>query len=80
MPHRKRRREVAKNTLWSIADEGIVLVVSVVGLLVRVPQLGDQQYGAYAALFALIGPLTAFPQSGVPLTVLEHTMRNDESV
>ena len=80
MPHRKRRREVAKNTLWSIADEGIVLVVSVVGLLVLVPQLGDQQYGAYAALFALIGPLTAFPQSGVPLTVLEHTMRNDESV
>ena len=80
MPHRKRRREVAKNTLWSIADEGIVLVVSMVGLLVLVPELGDQQYGAYAALFALIGPLTAFPQSGVPLTVLEHTMRNDESV
>ncbi len=80
MPHRRRRREVAQNTLWSIADEGIVLVVSMVGLLVLVPELGNEQYGAYAALFALIGPLTAFPQSGVPLTVLEHTMRNEEPV
>ena len=50
------------------------------GLLVLIPRLGAEQYGAFVALFALMGPVTALAQSGVPLTVFEHAVRDREPV
>jgi O-antigen/teichoic acid export membrane protein len=72
------RGDVAKNTIWSLADEAVSLVTGVVSLLLIIPHLGNGPYGAYAAMFALVGPFEAFAQSGVALTILEHTVRNDE--
>ena len=55
------------------------MVSAVVGVLVLIPHLGRELYLVYAGLYALVGFFSVFPQSGVTLTVLEHTVRNDES-
>lgn len=80
MTSRPRRRDLAANTVWSAIDELMLVVGSIVGLLVLVPRLGAEQYGAYAALFALMGPVTALAQSGVPLAVFDHAVRQREQV
>ncbi len=80
MTMHRRRRDLAANTVWSAIDELMLVTGSVVGLLVLVPRLGAEQYGAYAALFALMGPVTALAQSGVPLAVFDHAVRQGEPV
>lgn len=80
MTTHRRRRDLAANTVWSAIDELMLVSGSVVGLLVLVPRLGAEQYGAYAALFALMGPVTALAQSGVPLAVFDHAVRQGEPV
>jgi O-antigen/teichoic acid export membrane protein len=66
--------------VWSALDELMLVTGSIVGLLVLVPRLGAEQYGAYAALFALMGPVTALAQSGVPLAVFDHAVRQHEPI
>jgi O-antigen/teichoic acid export membrane protein len=80
MTKRARRHDLAANTVWSAIDELMLVTGSVVGLLILVPRLGVEQYGAYAALFALMGPVTALAQSGVPLAVFDHAVRQGEPV
>ena len=80
MTTHRRRRDLAANTVWSAIDELMLVTGSIVGLLVLVPRLGVEQYGAYAALFALMGPVTALAQSGVPLAVFDHAVRQGEPV
>ncbi len=80
MTVRRPRRDLAANTVWSALDELMLVTGSIVGLLVLVPRLGAAQYGAYAALFALMGPVTALAQSGVPLAVFDHAVRQHEPI
>lgn len=80
MTVRRSRRDLAANTVWSALDELMLVTGSIVGLLVLVPRLGAEQYGAYAALFALMGPVTALAQSGVPLAVFDHAVRQHEPI
>jgi O-antigen/teichoic acid export membrane protein len=80
MTVRRPRRDLAANTVWSALDELMLVTGSIVGLLVLVPRLGAEQYGAYAALFALMGPVTALAQSGVPLAVFDHAVRQHEPI
>lgn len=67
------------NTVWSLANEGLTLFAALFSVFLLIPRLGSSNYGAYAGMFALIGPFSAFVQAGVTLTVLEHAVRNDES-
>ena len=68
----------ATNTLWSLANEGLTLVAATLSVLLLIPHLGPTQYGAFAGLFALVGPFAAFAQSGVQLSILEHTVGTDQ--
>ncbi len=66
------------NTLWALVNEGLTVLAAVFSVLLLIPRLGDVGYGAYAAIFALVGPITSFAHTGVSLTVLEHTVGNRE--
>jgi len=80
MSFRKRTEsEVARNTMWSLAEEGSVLVTALIATVFLTPTLGGVGYGDYASMFALIGPFTAFAQSGVTLSILEHSVGLDEN-
>jgi O-antigen/teichoic acid export membrane protein len=74
------RTALVSNTIWSLINEGMMLVAGTLSVLLLIPRLGNQNYGAFAATYALIGPFAAFAHSGITLTILEHTVRDDESV
>src|SRR4029453_17828975 len=70
---------IARNWLWSLAEEGLNLVAAALSVLLLIPQLGPADYGAWVGLFALLGPFAAFAHAGVTLTILDHTVRNREA-
>jgi O-antigen/teichoic acid export membrane protein len=74
------RTALVSNTMWSLINEGLVLVAGTLSVLLLIPRLGSENYGAFAGTYALIGPFAAFAHSGITLTILEHTVRDDESV
>ena len=71
---------LAKNWAWSIADEGLVLASAVFSVFLLIPRLGPANYGAWAALFALLGPCAALATIGIRLTILEGIVRDRQSV
>jgi O-antigen/teichoic acid export membrane protein len=72
------RKVMARETAWSIADQGIGVVGQTISFFLLGSTLLSAGYGAYVGLFALIGPFLAFANSGVSLTILEHTLRDGE--
>lgn len=72
------RRELTRNTIFSIANEGAVVVSATLAVLIMIPRLGDYDYGSYASLFALVGPFAAFAHGGVSLTLFEHLVGEQE--
>jgi O-antigen/teichoic acid export membrane protein len=74
------RSTLVSNTMWSLINESFVLVAATLSVLLLIPRLGSANYGAFAGTYALIGPFAAFAHSGITLTILEHTVGDDESV
>jgi O-antigen/teichoic acid export membrane protein len=74
------RAGLVSNTMWSLINEGLMLVAGILSVLLLIPRLGRENYGAFASTYALIGPFAAFAHSGITLTILEHTVRDDEEV
>ena len=66
---------MARNWAWSLVDEGLVLASAVVSVLLLIPRLGPANYGAWAALFALVDPFGALAHIGIRLTILEGIVR-----
>jgi len=77
---RLRQNPLARNWAWSVADEGFVLVSAVVSVFLLIPRLGAANYGAWAALFALLGPCSAIAHAGIRLTILEGLVRDGQNV
>ena len=73
-----KRRVLLGNTVWSMANEVMTVLGSVVSVLLLIPRLGATGYGTYIGMYALIGPFTAFAQSGLTLTALQGTVRDNE--
>jgi O-antigen/teichoic acid export membrane protein len=71
---------LARNWAWSVVDESLVLSSAVVSVLLLIPRLGPANYGAWAALFALVGPFAALAHIGIRLTILEGIVRDRQSV
>ncbi len=74
------KSSLARNWAWSIADEGLVLASAVFSVFLLIPRLGPANYGAWAALFALLGPFGAIAHIGVRLMILEAIVRDRQSV
>jgi O-antigen/teichoic acid export membrane protein len=68
----RERREITRNTLFSIANEGATIVSATLAVLIMIPRFGTEDYGTFASLFALVGPFAAFAHGGVSLTLFEH--------
>lgn len=66
---------LAHETSWSLLNEGAALVAATMSFTLLGIQLGPDTYGAFLAVSAVIGPLSAFASSGVFLTVLDHLKR-----
>ena len=69
-----------RNWVWSFADQGLILASAVFSVTFLIPRLGPAQYGAWAALFALLGPFSALAHAGVTLTILECIVRDDQDI
>lgn len=78
--NRLREMSLARNWAWSVADEGLILASAVVSVFLLIPRLGPANYGAWAALFALLGPCGALAHIGIRLTILEGIVRDRQNV
>ncbi len=72
---RRRVPTLAHETSWSLLNEGAALVAATASFTLLGIKLGPTSYGAFLAVGAVIGPLSAFASSGVFLTVLDHLKR-----
>jgi O-antigen/teichoic acid export membrane protein len=72
---RRRVPTLAHETFWSLLNEAAALVAATASFTLLGIKLGPTTYGAFLAVSAVIGPLSAFASSGVFLTVLDHLKR-----
>lgn len=69
---------VATDTGWGIVLEVVRIATTLVSFTLLGRSLGAAGYGNYAALYAIIGPLSALASAGIGLALLEHIIRNGE--
>lgn len=72
-------RHLAKDTVWSIANETAGLVAVTLSFTLLGVKLQPAGYGAFLGLTSVVGPLAAFASGGVFLTLLEFIARRDDS-
>lgn len=77
---RVRRDTVARDTVWATGLEGFQLAVMLLSFTLLGKQLGPAGFGAYAAMYALIGILGGFIYSGVTLSVVQHLVRDKQDL
>ena len=66
--------------MWGSALEVVGILAMIVSFTLLGRTLGPEGFGGYASLYAVIGPLVTLAASGVTLALLEHAIRNRESL
>ena len=77
---RLRRDSVARDTLWAGGLEALQLGSMLLSFALLGTQLGPSGFGAYAAVYALIGILGGFVYAGVSLTTVQRIVRDGEDL
>lgn len=65
---------------WGVAIEVATLFGTVLSFTLLGRSLGAAGYGGYASLYAIVGPLVTLAASGIVLAILQHVVRERESV
>ncbi len=68
------------DTGWAMGLEVVGLLTSLLAFALLGRALGAEGYGNFAALYAVIWPLSAMASSGVGLTLLDHVVRDREDL
>ncbi len=69
---------VVGDTGWAVVLELVRIASTLVSFTLLGRTLGADGYGSYAALYAIIGPMSALASSGIGLALLEHIIRDGE--
>lgn len=77
---RERDRTLARETLWSLGQEGASLFATIVSFSLLGRTLGIDGYGNYASLYAIVAPLGTLAVSGVTLALVQHVIRQSEDL
>lgn len=67
-----RFRSLGVDTIWMMAQDGILVLVSLLSFTLIVHAFGPAEYGAYIGAYGTIAPLTGLAWNGVALTVLQR--------
>lgn len=71
---------LAGESFWGLVTETVTLVGTFLSFAFLGRSLGPGGYGAYASLYAIVGPLVTLASSGVTLALLQHVVREREDV
>lgn len=74
---RKDRLSFANDVVWSLGFDGLNVVVNIAAVLLLIPILGPDGYGAYIGLFGIVGPLGGLAWAGVGLAALQRILRDE---
>jgi O-antigen/teichoic acid export membrane protein len=74
------RLDVAKDSVTGFAYEGTLLFSTLLSFSLLGRSLGEYGYGHYAALYAIVAPLTTLAATGVALAQAEHVIRRHEDL
>ena len=72
--------DIGAESAWSFVLELATLASTVLSFALLGKSLGPAGYGAYASLYALIGPFVTLAASGSTLALLQHIVRDREHV
>lgn len=72
--------DIGAESAWSFLLELTTLAGTVLSFTLLGKSLGPAGYGAYASLYALIGPFVTLAASGSTLALLQHIVRDREHV
>lgn len=67
-----RFRSLGVDTVWMMAQDGLMVLVSLLSFTLIVHAFGPGEYGAYIGAYGIIAPLTGLAWNGVALTVLQR--------
>lgn len=73
------RSKTASDSAWALGDQAFAFLGTAISAYLLTKRLGDVGYGAFSAVYGLIGPGLAFIQSGVMLAILDRIVREKES-
>lgn len=71
---------LAAESAWSLALELLTMMGTILAFTFLGRSLGAEGYGGYASLYAIIGPVVTLSASGVTLALLQHVVRDGESI
>lgn len=72
---RLHRDGTAAKSAWGLLEQGVGLVAALLTATLLASTVGPAAYGAYAGVYALMGPFLAFMQGGLGLAVLDKIVR-----
>ena len=78
-PRSLKRDGTARKSLWGLGEQGVGLVAALMTATLLASQVGPDSYGAYAGVYALMGPFLAFMQGGLTLAILDKIVREQQS-
>lgn len=69
---------LARDTAWSLGHDVTFIVVTTLSFLVIGRHLGPTVYGAYVAIYGIVGPIACITMSGVSLAAVQHAVRDGD--
>lgn len=66
--------------MWGIGLELVTMLGMILTFVLLGRSLGADGYGGYVALYAIVGPLVTLAASGITLALLQHVVRDGESL
>lgn len=73
-------RGLAAESVWGLAIELVAMLGMMLTFTFLGRSLGPVGYGGYASLYAIVSPLVTLAASGVTLALLQHVVRDHESL
>lgn len=70
--------ETAGKSAWGLVEQAVGLVAALLTATLLAGTVGAVAYGAYAGVYALMGPFLAVIQGGMTLAVLEQIVREEQ--
>lgn len=72
------KSETAGKSAWGLVEQAVGLTASLLTATLLASTVGAESYGAYAGVYALMGPFLAVIQGGMSLAVLDQIVREKQ--
>src|SRR3954447_21898296 len=73
-----RRGGLGNDAAWSVTHDGTQLVLQFLSVTLLVRHLGPTEYGSYAGIYGIVGPIGGLTWTGISMAVLKRRLHEGQ--